>query len=141
MDLSANCRQEVLDLHRFFDDWFNGRVDGSDEIFQRFSSVLDPAFVIIAPDGRIVERDPLLEAMRQAHGGRAGGAFRIWIENESCRAAGTDLWLCTYEEWQASGDESRGRVSTALFAPDSDAPNEVRWLHVHETWLPGPAPK
>ena len=137
-NMEERCRQEVLDLHRFFDDWFNGRIENNDASFKRFAGVLDPAFEIAAPDGRVIRRDALLEGLRQAHGGRAGSGFRIWIDNMHARALGDSIWLVTYEEWQESGDEARGRVSTVLFAPEAGAPNGVRWLHVHETWLPAP---
>lgn len=44
--------------------------------------------------------------------------------------------LVTYEEWQrhalASMPPDNGRLSTALF----DCADGLRWLHVHETWLP-----
>lgn len=44
--------------------------------------------------------------------------------------------LATYEEWQrnaiASKPADNGRIATALFR----AREQLRWIHVHETWLP-----
>ena len=47
--------------------------------------------------------------------------------------------LATYEEWQrnalASTPPDNGRVATVLFEDDR-AEDRLRWLHIHETWLP-----
>ena len=138
-NMEEHCRQEILDLHRFFAAWFNGEIENTDKHFERVAGVLDAAFEIVAPDGRLIGRDALLEGLRQAHDGRAGSGFRIWIENQNIRILADGLGLVTYEEWQESGDEIRGRVSTALLAADEEAPNGVRWLYLHETWLPAPS--
>ena len=44
--------------------------------------------------------------------------------------------LATYEEWQRNGLAStpfdNGRLATVFFATGE----RLRWLHIHETWLP-----
>jgi hypothetical protein len=80
-------------------------------------------------------------ARRAAYGGQANTEFRIWIEQPAARRLSGDLWLVTYEEWQNDGvGQINGRLSSALFTARAGMPNGVAWLHVHETWLPDPAP-
>lgn len=136
--MEQRCENEVVELHRFFQDWFNGVLPPTEEAFERFSSVMADEFVIISPNGELTERDELVERLRAAHGiwRRLSRPGRIWIENLRVRHRVGDQILVLYEEWQEMDGESRGRLSTALFRLRETAPNGVQWLHVHEVWLP-----
>ncbi len=52
------------------------------------------------------------------------------------REAGEELVAATYEEWQSGEEKKDDRISTVVFCrvPEA-APNGLRWLHVHETWV------
>jgi hypothetical protein len=136
--MERRCSDEVVQLHQFFQDWFNATLPPTTEEFERFSSVMAEKFVIISPNGELTERDELLERLQDAHGiwhemSRPG---RIWIENLQVRHQVGDQILVLYEEWQEIEGESRGRLSTALFRRCEGTPNGIEWLHVHEVWLP-----
>ena len=134
--MKTNCRQEVLDLHRFFEGWFAGRLAASDDTFARFSSVLAPHFELVSPDGRASSREEIISRLRTAHGLHATDAgLRIRIERFRVHHEAGDLGLVTYEEWQTIGGRDRGRHSCALFEAEERGPNGVRWVFVHETWL------
>ncbi len=140
-DMETACRQEVLDLHQFFQDWFRGELPQTDEAFDRFSGVMDDSFHIVSPGGRKTAIEPLRAGLRSAFGSWRPASVesegsRIWIENTQFQALNEDLSLVTYEEWQKNEGPAKGRLSTAVFRRDPEAPNGVRWLHVHETWLP-----
>lgn len=136
--MESRCRLEVEELHQFFQDWFNAASSNEDAVFERFSDVLGERFAIITPDGRKVERGPLLDGLRGAYGRWRSieGGGRIWIENFDLRHVEAETALATYEEWQQEGDGKRGRLSTVLFRRKNGTPNGVEWLHVHEVWLP-----
>lgn len=134
--MDDRCRKEVEELHRFFQDWFNGQLEPTDHNFQRFSGVMAEGFEILSPDGGRMTRSEILARVREGHGSSNDKSFRIWIENYESRAIARDLLLVTYEEWQETGGEKRGRTSSAVFRSKSTTPNGVAWLHVHETWLP-----
>ncbi|TVQ32724.1 MAG: hypothetical protein EA376_05005 [Phycisphaeraceae bacterium] len=155
-DFSA-LEREIRDLHRFFQDWYNGAIPDTDESFQRFAGALAPGFLIVLPDGRALDREQILRAVRteNASHGKSGPEIRIWVEDVRLRIpprTDGDLLIATYEEWQGDAgddDSPRGRLSTGVFrippapgtapgttpgtAPGTDV---VEWLHVHETWLP-----
>jgi len=136
--IAHGCEHEIVELHRFFTEWFHGTVPETDEAWSRVTNVLGPDFVLVSPDGHRLERGPLLDGIRARHGGHGPTQdFEIWIRNLACRPVSAELVLATYEEWQRREGEECGRISTALFALDRQTPNGVRWLHVHETWLPG----
>ncbi len=128
-------RKEVEELHQFFQDWSTGHLDASDSSFERFSKVMADGFEIISPGGGRMTRVEILARVREGHGSSKGTSFRIWIQNYRSRPIGNGLLLVTYEEWQDTDGEKRGRISTAVFQPKSDTPNGLEWLHVHETWL------
>jgi len=131
------CQNEINAIHRFFVDWFTGLLPPTDEAFARLTDVLDERMVLISPAGTIQTRDQLLTELRQAHGTRAHdhSSFRIWIEDFRLHYQSDNLALVTYKEWQAVEGQLTTRLSTAFFREKSGTPNNVIWLHVHETWL------
>lgn len=135
--MESECKREVIELHQFFQDWFNGEIAESDDIFARCSDVLSTGFTIVSPDGRMTDRENLLPALRHAYGSRRGenGSFRIWTENLQVRQLAEDLALVTYEEWQSKEEHTTARLSSAVFQRKEGLPHNAAWLHVHETWL------
>lgn len=138
--LEERCRREVVELHQFFQDWFNGTLGRTDESYARFADVIDDDFVLISPEGRMTPRPPLIERLRGAHGawkeGGDGKPGRIWIENFRLHRMAGDLAVVTYEEWQEVGGETRARLSTAVMGKRKGTPAGVVWLHLHEVWMP-----
>jgi hypothetical protein len=131
-----NCEREVIELHQFFEAWFNGTISGN-SAFHRMEIALAPSFKIIPPSGKCVSRHDTLTGVKSAHGAlaQADPPFRIWIKNFQLRHQESELCLVTYEEWQAKQDGDEGRISTALFKNRSETPNGVEWLHLHEVWI------
>lgn len=133
MPLLDACRDEIDALHQCFEDWFNGRVPRTAEVFSRIDTALGEAFVIVMPQGNKVERAPLLKALYDAHTGRRG--IRIWIEDVRVLEEDHALVVAEYEEWQTEGGETTSRHSTVVFRRNADRPNGLEWLRVHETWF------
>lgn len=122
---------EVRDLHTFFDDWFAGRLEESDEAFERFAGAMDPAFTITTPGGATLERDAILGAVRGRHGSRTEGLTRAEVLD--VRRIGAVHGLVRYLETQSDGTTTTTLSSSALLALDPRAPGGAVWLHVHET--------
>ncbi len=134
--LEDRCRDEVLDLHQFFADWFNGDIANDEATFARLEKALADDFEIIGPDGRLTTRGDLLPILARAHGGRKALDFSIEVKHPKARKISDALCLITYEEWQSSNQGNRAWRSTAVLRRQDDAPGGVVWLHVHETYLP-----
>ncbi len=130
-----NAEKEVVELHQFFQDWFNGAIPNTDEQFDRFANVMADSFGMVPPNGRFVSRSPLLDGLRGSYGRSPQSPGRIWIENFVTRKIGPDWLLATYEEWQTFDNKTTSRLSTVLLQENEFAPNGFTWLHVHETWL------
>lgn len=136
-------RDEIDDLHRFFQEWYLGERPKTDEEFARVVGALSDSFSLVTPGGVTIERDELLGLLREAHGERSGEQFRIWVRAVQLRDELGDRLLCSYEEWQETEDGVSARLSTAWFTvrPGEGATRErLRWVRVHETWMPGRAP-
>lgn len=132
--MNDECRREVHELHAFFQGWFTGELPDTDAAFARLASVIAPEFQIVSPSGRGMHRAELLESLRATHGADPGA--RIRVADFRGREVGEDLFLATYEEWQARPTGEKGRLSSVLFGREQGAPNGVAWLHLHECWLP-----
>lgn len=131
---AASIQIEIKELHQFFQAWFRAELPNTDAAFERFANAMAPDFRMIVPSGNIIECEPLLERLRGTYGAQPDLQIRLenvmvyWTKNETA--------LATYEEWQsAESSISTARISTALFAKDASAPNGLKWLHVHETWM------
>ena len=129
----TRIENEILELHQFFQDWYNNQLSPTDENFARCMKVLHPNFRIIFPSGDQVQYQTLLEILRNSHGSRKN--MRIWITCIQVLHQIGDLVLATYEEWQEIDDQVNSRLSTVLFQKAPTTPNGLRWLHVHETWI------
>ncbi len=126
--------QEVIDLHAFFEAWLGGDLPETDAEFARFVVATNANFMLIAPDGRIMDSDAVSTWIRGAHGTRPG--FRLWTTDHRIVYTTHDCALVSYLEWQERDAVTTCRISSALFIPEPAAPNGYAWLHVHETWIP-----
>lgn len=135
MALTDDAAREVEALHDFIEDWFAGRV--ADDAFDRMGETLAPEFEIVTPEGERLDREELLDGMREGHGSQATSVppFEIRVDDVTGRVIEEEICVVTYDERQRSDGEESVRTSTAVFCRDDDAPNGVAWLHLHETWV------
>lgn len=135
VDIESLVNREIRALHEFFVSWFSGSVPDDSTQFQTgFTDRFHLSFLLIPPGGNLLDLDTLSTAIRNGHGGNPD--FRIAIRNVKIQLCWERYVLATYEEWQrnarASTPPDNGRVASVLFQIDDN----LKWLHVHETWLP-----
>ncbi|TPN85575.1 DUF4440 domain-containing protein [Mesorhizobium sp. CU2] len=134
--LFSRASAEVIDLHRFFVDWFvAARADAVD--FDRFEAVMGEGLTMVAPSGAILDRDAVVDHVRQSRATCDDG-FGISIEDIRPGWQTDDMIVVLYVEAQLRGGKSSRRQSSAVFTRNSSAPNGVEWRHLHETWLQMP---
>ena len=129
----TRIENEIIELHQFFQDWYNKCLSPTDKNFARCVNVLHPNFRIILPRGDQIQYHTLLEILRNAHGSHTN--MHIWIKRIQVLHQIGDLVLATYEEWQEIDGQVNSRLSTVLFQKAPKTPNGLSWLHVHETWI------
>ena len=134
--LFSRASAEVVDLHRFFVDWFvAARADKVD--FSRFERVMGEGFSMIAPSGHILDRDAVVDHVRESRASCDDG-FVLSIEDIRPGWQSADTIVVHYVEAQLRGGKHSRRQSSAVFTTSSSAPNGVEWRHLHETWLQVP---
>lgn len=129
-DLETQAENEITRLHRFFTDWFNGRIPETDESFAALEEALAPGFMMIRPTGATLERTELVTMLRGAY-----SQSKVEIKTRLLRSQVLDgvRILCTYEEESTGGGVTKTLVSSVLFERDPKAPGGLRWTYVHET--------
>jgi hypothetical protein len=130
------CRREIESLHEFFVDWYTGQ--RAAERNDRLERALAADFEMVQPDGDRRPYADVVAGIREQYASREPGTFDIQIRNVETRERVDNHALVRYEEWQETPTDTTGRLSTALFEGDSDAPGGVVWLDLHETWLEKP---
>lgn len=139
--IEERCETEIVELHQFLEEWSNAELPDTNDAFARFGDVIAPSFVIIDPDGSVAAREPIVEAIRAAHGRWRDAPGKIRIENYRLHHHGGGLALATYEEWHELPGGTVARLSSVLFGANDAAPNGLEWLHLHEVWVPGHGPQ
>ncbi|MEE9263277.1 MAG: hypothetical protein V3V11_02370 [Vicinamibacteria bacterium] len=134
--MDEKCRTEIVELHRFFEDWFRARLPQTEANFKRVSEVLEERFEIISPRGDLMTREKLLAVLWEFYGGYRDQQYRIWTEGHRSRSLAEGQLLVTYQEWEEIEGEKKGRLTSAIFRKEEQAANGVKWLHVHEVWIP-----
>ena len=129
----TRIENEIIELHQFFQNWYNNQLSPTDENFARCANALAPDFSIVFPDGNMVFCQALLGKLKKAHNSHTD--MRIWIVNVQVLYQIGDLILATYEEWQDIESKVTARLSSVLFRKAQFTPNGLLWLHVHETWI------
>lgn len=133
-DVTASVRKEIEEIHAFFVKWYAGAVP-ADAFESAFVTRMDPDMVFVAPGGAVLDCAALTKAVRDGYG--TNDDYGIAIRNVTVRRMTDDHILATYEEWQrnatVTATGNNGRFSTVLLTRSEP----FRWLHVHETWLPG----
>ena len=124
---------EIEELHEFFVEWYTATIP--EDRFDRMERAIAPGFEMVTPDGVRRERSVVLDAVRESYGRDDPGEFDIDIRNVELIEDLDEYALVRYEEWQTSGANRTGRVSTVLFREQSDAPGGLQWIDLHETWL------
>ena len=134
---------DVVELHKFFVVWFRGGCEKSEGYFrQRFTSRFAQDFEYVLPGGDLLRLEELTGVLYDAYA--SSPDFEIKIQDVQTRYAGGstrdgDLAIVRYQELQKgalNSAENNARISSAVMKLDSDAPNGVVWLHLHETLLP-----
>ena len=125
------CRAEIVGLHEFFVAWFDGAVPRRE--LSRLERALAPEFEMVTTEGERVDHAALVDGLAESYGRTEGEPFDIEVRDVEAVALLEDHAVVRYEEWQRRGDGETGRVSTALFRADDEAPEGVVWVTLHET--------
>ncbi|RWB08187.1 MAG: DUF4440 domain-containing protein [Mesorhizobium sp.] len=134
--LFSRASAEIIDLHRFFVDWFvAARANTVD--FGRFERAMGKDLSMVAPDGQILDREAVIDHVRASRVSCDDG-FAISIEDIRPGWQDADIIVVLYVEAQLRAGKHSRRQSSAVFTTSSSAPNGVEWRHLHETWLQVP---
>ena len=131
--IELEARREIEELHEFFVGWFSGALPLS-EFENGFLVRFDADFLLIPPAGSLLTLDQLKDGIYRNHD--TNPDFRISLRNVQVQRVFDTHVLATYEEWQrnalASKPPDNARIASVIFQRS----RPLRWLHVHETWLP-----
>jgi hypothetical protein len=131
--IHEQIRVEIEDLHKFFCNWFAGKLPKAD-FDSKFTTRFATDLVFIPPAGELLGLADLSSAIYKGYA--SNSKFKIQIRGVTVRREFDGFVLATYEEWQrnalASEPPDNGRVVTVIFKSS----DPLRWVHIHETWLP-----
>ncbi len=121
---------EVAALHVEFQQWMCGEPGSLDRVDQ----VLADDFHFVGPQGIAIVRADLLSGLHAARGGRL---VSIRTQNVAVVWQRGPIVGASYEEWQQTSEQTTARISSVVFEVADALPGGLRWLSVHETFLPG----
>lgn len=127
-----DVRREIEDLHVFFVNWFNGKAP-KQALKSQFSARFHPNFVFISPGGQVLQLNQLTAGITSTYATHQN--FRIKIRDVAIRHDLGNYLMATYTEWQIGSKRTptkNGRLSSVILTKQWP----MKWLQVHETWLP-----
>jgi hypothetical protein len=133
MSLFEQAGREIVELHRFFVDWYDRKTAAATD-FDRFARVMGPGMRMIPPSGMMLDRDAVVAYVRDNRG-TFDGDYAIEIADIRPAWEADGAIVVTYIEKQERRGERTARRATALFTESPSAPNGVAWRHLHETWM------
>eukprot|EP00755_Sulcionema_specki_P008564 Sspe_Gene.5971::Locus_1996_Transcript_1_1_Confidence_1.000_Length_710::g.5971::m.5971 len=136
-EMEERCRREVLEVHDYFTKYFQGTIPR--ETIRTFRERFAADLTYIYPGGTRGGAGIFDWMEKEAHG--SSPEFRIKIDEASFtfRHLADGVCVVNYHEYQKgarNSDPTNGRLTTAIYERHEDAPCGVRWLHLHEVWLP-----
>ena len=125
----TSVRGEVIRLHRFFEDWYNGLPGPT---IAEFTDAMDPKFTIVSPEGNLLDHSSIVAAVEN---GFSKGGITITAEDFHVKDLGAPV-VCRYHEIQETPHGVTHHISTAVMVVDQATPGGYRWMSVHETRAP-----
>ena len=129
-----NIEKEITELHQFFESWYRGKIENSEQSFSRMADVLAAEFALVTPDGHVVEREQLLDLMRTEYATKP--EIRIWVENCRLRFSDQNVFIAIYEEHGINNNRERVSLITAVLRENQQQLNGLEWVHLSEVHLP-----
>jgi hypothetical protein len=139
----VNAIEEIVEHHRFIEAWLSGTVTGGTTELAGFLGMHTPDFTWYDPDGSLAMLPDLSSAMEKAHGAVPG--LQLHIREPRLLLDDNGLVAATYEEHQYAKHahpkhgHDNARRAVAVFVPDPETRNGLRWRHLHETWIVAPS--
>ena len=107
--IEDQVKDEVEQLHQFFEDWFTGRLEQSEAAFSRFADVTARDFHLISPSGQMIDRDRASAWIWEIYNQRQQA--RLWVDKVAIASVRPGVIIATYEEWQRN--PTPGFITTA----------------------------
>lgn len=137
-ELELKIKQEIIDIHVLFVDWFTGKVDKAD-LENKLAMRFFKETIFISTKGQSINYDGLMRMFKDGYG-KMSPDFKIVISDVEILQKVGDYVLATYIEWQtnvpnpeASGSYTARKTTTLI-----SKQKPFKWLHIHETILPKP---
>ncbi|MBT8099133.1 MAG: glutathione S-transferase C-terminal domain-containing protein [Gammaproteobacteria bacterium] len=124
--------QEVLDLHRYLEDWMKGRIATEDSKPTRLADALAEDFIVIHPSGQQENKAEVIDNFAAAYGQKPKD-YALEIRDVCVRRLEDGLCLVNYLE-SHRGESGRTRCSSALLR-QRPGDRTIEWLFLQETLL------
>ena len=137
-ELKQKIKQEIIDIHLLFIDWFTGKCDQED-----LDNKLAPRFYketkFISTKGESINYDSLMMMFKNGYA-KMNSDFKIAISDVELLQEVGDYVLVNYIEWQTNdpNPEVSGNYNTRKATVLISKQTPFKWLHIHETMLPIP---
>lgn len=129
--MKTKVKKEVVNLHRFFQDWFSGKVENSQKLFNsNVRDHFDAAFEFVTKSGAHFNKTKTVAMLKNAYG--YDPKFKIKVSLKSLRKVEKYTYLVVFEERQIDEGKKNRRLSVAVIWHDRKR-GTPKWLHCQES--------
>ncbi|KAI4300610.1 hypothetical protein L6164_033966 [Bauhinia variegata] len=129
----ASPGYEVVKIALLYEKWRRAEIENSDVFLASLKAVCQPSATFIHPSGTDHHLREYVNVLRNCYGDKEGKQFRVMVDGISASEIGPDTWLVKFDEWDLSGEDRQGCVTTAILSTKDSG--WFTWVHMHQTWL------
>ncbi|CAL0328493.1 unnamed protein product [Lupinus luteus] len=128
---------EVVMFYLFYERWRRGEVENSEQHIQILRSIFHPTGNFVHPSGVDQPMHQSVDTLVNLFGDKQGIGFHVWVDRVSFAEISLGSWLVKFDKWESSGNVSQCCSTKVFMSSKVDAPDELTWMHLQQTWLDG----
>ncbi|KAI4347729.1 hypothetical protein L6164_008513 [Bauhinia variegata] len=135
-----NPGHEVVNFYLFYERWRRGEVENSELYMQNLRTLFNSSANYVHPSGIDQPIHQVIDTLAKLYGDKRETDFWVWVDCVSFAEISRDSWLVRFNKWEISGNELLCCLTKGLMNSKVDAPHELTWMYLHQTWLDGSVP-
>ncbi|KAJ4720516.1 Sucrose-phosphatase [Melia azedarach] len=128
---------QVVKFYLFYERWRRAEVEMSEHHIESLRLLFYALGITVHPSGIERSMRQCIDLIEKMYGDKQGKKYQVWVDRVSSAQIGSDAWLVKFDKWESSGDEWQCCLTTVLMSSQATAPDGLKWMHMHQTWLEG----
>ncbi|WCJ34142.1 Sucrose-phosphatase 2 [Euphorbia peplus] len=128
----------AVNFFLFYEKWRRAEIENSAIFLASMKSEFHETGILVHPSGYELSLHDAVNEFRSFYGDKQGKPFHVWVDRVLSTKIDSDTWLVKFYKWEMCGEEQHGTLNATVVNIKNA---KSTYLHVHQTWVEGYAPK